>query len=452
MNIFHPAFIIASIWSIMPNFSWANDGVFHFYGIFDIAYGHQSNGLPPNANNGASIVSTIFSNASNPNVGSHAGLWSGGISQNRMGITGNVRFNNDWHGGYLLETGINIINGRFVNNSQGLVDNSGFANSAFYQSASTNGSQNGQFINREGYLSLGETHWGSLRLGRNNTLINDTAQQFDPTYASQVFGFLTSSSGFGGGSGVSETTRLNRSVKYLNQLKNIQIGLFHAQGDGSGLSDQGRANGVGLGFTSDHFKMNCAYTSQTDAIKESVATIVDRVAATVYNSKGWILGASYLVNDRLTFKMGKSHYSLSAPTHPQSTATLGSIHGFMLASSPTNYSGSDINAQLNWVGVNYTATDKVTVYSGYYRANYDGYTSTVGGGRYTATAGGVQWTSLLVNYRINDHADTYFALAHIHLDNTSKTTAITGSTKSGSTLYSPIASNQLLGLGFRYKF
>ena len=182
---------------------WANEGRLEMSEVADLTCGYQSNGLPPNANNGASIVSTVFSNSANPQVGAHTGFWSGGLSQDRLGLKGSTQLVTGWTAGFLAETGVNLLKGQLINNAQGLVNNSG-TNSATYTTTSTNGSQNGQLINREGYVHLDHGGLGTLRVGRNNTLINDAAQEFDPTAASPVFGFLTASSGFGGGRRVSE--------------------------------------------------------------------------------------------------------------------------------------------------------------------------------------------------------------------------------------------------------
>ena len=276
---------IGSLLVLGSSHLWADEAQLEIHGIADLAYGTQSNGLPPNANNGASIVSTVFANSANSQTGSHTGFWNGGISQDRIGLDGRLSLNSAWNVGFLAETGVNLLKGQLVNNAQGLVNNSG-STSATYQTTSTNGSQNGQWINREGYVFLSDADLGTLRVGRNNTLINDAAQAFDPTSASQIFGFLTASSGFGGGSGISETTRLNHSLKYIHQLGPVKVGLFHATGDNTALAKQGHSDGFGLGYTWNELKIQYAHTTQTDAIKESVSSTVGDIAATAYNSRG----------------------------------------------------------------------------------------------------------------------------------------------------------------------
>lgn len=440
---------VSSLLLLGSSHIWANESRFEIYGVADLAYGYQSNGLPPNANNGASIVSTVFSNSANPQVGAHTGFWNGGISQDRLGLKGSTPLFTGWTAGFLAETGVNLLKGQLVNNAQGLVNNSG-TNSATYQTTSTNGSQNGQLINREGYVYLDHGGLGALRVGRNNTLINDAAQEFDPTVASPIFGFLTASSGFGGGSGISETTRLNNSVKYLNQLGPVKVGAFYAKGDNTALAKQGRSFGFGLGYVWNDFKIQYAHTTQTDAIKESVSSTVGDIAATAYNNSGWLIGASYQVNSQLTFKAGSSHYTLSAPSDSQSAATLSSINGFTIAPNIVNYNGTHVSANLNWIGLNYQIRPDLTVYSGYYRANYNSYTSLVSTA-FTSTPGSINWASFLIDYQLDEAKDVYLAVANLGFNNTSTSTAITGATKASSG-YSPINSNTLVGLGFRWKF
>ena len=428
--------------------AYAADNTIEFFGVVDVAIGSQSNGLASNANNGASIVSTVFANSANPNVGATTNRWSGGISQDRLGVKGTSSFGDSWHGGYWLETGVNALTGKLVNNAQALADNASSARSLAYTSASTNGSQNGQLLNREAYGAVGHDGWGDLRVGRNNTLTNDAAQQFDPTQASQIFGYLTASSGFGGGSGISETTRLDNSLKYLNTIGNVNVGVFHAWGDGTALANQrGVANGASLGYAANHFKVQYTYSVQTDAIKESTATAGTGISATVYNSTGWLLGGSYDISPIWTLKAGTSHYTLSAPNDTDIATALTTLNGFAVSSPASSYAGSAINASLNWVGVHYKATDKITLDGGYYLASYDSYTN----GSYTATAGQVGWTSFLVDYQIDKYKDTYLAIASIDLNNSSNTSAVTGATSTAGA-YAPIANNQLVAAGFRIKF
>jgi hypothetical protein len=453
----HLVFVVLTI--LTPLSAFAEKNLFDFYGTLDLAVGHQSNGLPSNGNTGSSVVSSAYPNASNTHIGSQSGLWSGGMSQNRLGFKGSTFFSENWRAAYLLESGFNLMSGKLVNNSQSLADNvnSHKQSSLGFSTANTNGSQNGQLFNREAYASLAQDNWGVVRLGRNNTLINDIAQQSDPLQASQVFGFLTASSGFGGGSGVSETTRLNNSIKYLNQKDEFTLGLMHAWGDGTALASQGQMNGTSVVYAEEKYKLMMAYSAQSDALKEGVdpasiegSTPTIPLKTYVYNSKGWILGASYELNPAWTLKAGASSYVLSNPKYTLTTSltNTSTINGF--DTYLIYYKGSDIKAKLQWVGVNHQATEKLNLYAAYYRASFDGFTSTFTGGT-RATSGDVNWGSLLADYKIDSSKDIYFALADIHLTNTSSTSAISGAITS-KTIYSPISHNTIVATGFRYKF
>jgi predicted porin len=428
----------------------AQESLFKLYGLADVALGHQSKGLPPDANNTASIVPAVYANASNPRVGSNTGLWSGGISQNRLGIQGDMALNANWHAGYLAESGINVIKGRVISNAQGLVDNSGAASSLVYQTGSTNGSQNGQWINREGYFAIGRSDWGDVRFGRNTTLIHDSAQAFDPIAASQMFGYLTASSGFGGGSGISETTRLNQSVKYLHQYQGWKLGLFYAKGDHNGLTSTGQARGVSLGQEWGKLKVQFARMAQTQGIKESVSATPGDVSATLYDSKGWLLASSYVVTPNLTFKAGSSHYALSAPQSAAGAAGLSSVNGYLLSAAPTLYKGSDIVARLDWLGLSQHINAQWSIYTALYRANFGGYTSTTGS-TYNSTPGHVNWLSILLDHTLDASSDVYVGWSHMGLSDTTAQTAITGASKVSSG-YSPVSSNALFAIGYRIKF
>jgi len=233
---------------------------------------------------------------------------------------------------------------------------------------------------------------------------------------------------------------------------------MHAYGNGNTLASQGHMNGLSLGYAASDFKLRLAYTSQTDAIKESVdSSVASNVAATAYNTKGWLIAGSYDINQVWTIKAGNSHYQLSRPSDNLSAASIPSVNGFVLdPANFKNYQGSDIAANLAWLGLNYKPTKALGIYGGYYRANYNPYNSgstwSGSAANLATVAGQINWTSLLIDYNIDETKDSYLALANIALNSTANT-AITGAVKnSAASAYSPIASNRLIAVGLRYKF
>lgn len=425
--------LLVALNAIFANAAYAEDKVFQFYGILDIAAGYQSNGLPDNTNAGGSVIPSAYASSANPNVGSHAALWSGALSQDRIGIKGAKDLGNGFRAGYLAETGFNIVGMKLVNGAQTLVDNSGLSANG-YNVTNSSSSQDGQLINREGYASVGYGPYGDIRYGRNQTLIADTVPAVAPLQNSQVFSLLGNSSSLGGGIGVSETIRMNNSLKYLNTIGKFNVGLMHANGDGKVLTEGGQMNGYGIGFKDAGLNLQLAYSSVTNAIKEGVSTTPGALSAKVYNAKGWLLGASYDVSSEWTAVAGKSYYTLSAPSSMANLPT--SLNGFAVASVAAGLTGANTqNVGLTWLGANYKATGKLTIYSTIQQASYPAYL--------TYTDGHVNWTALMAVYNLDKDTDVYAAVANIKLSNTSSFSAIATT---------PIGSNALTGVGVRYKF
>jgi len=429
-------FAIASSLSTMAH---SDDDLFSVFGVLDIAYGSQSNGLPANNNIGGSINSSVYFSGTNPNVGPSTGLWSGGLSQDRIGIKGRKSFANGWRAGYLADTGFNIVGLKLVNADQAIVDNSG-RTAANYVSSSSNSSQNGQFFNREAYASFGYGGFGDIRLGRNQSNLNDAAGGVAPFQNSQIFSLLGSSSAFGGGVGVSEAVRLNNSIKYLNKFGDVNFSAMYAGGDGTALTNQGNMSGLGIGYQANGLNVQYAFSSVTDVVKQSQSTTAGDISAKIYNAQGWLLGAAYDINKSWNIQVGTSQYTLSAPS--DSANLPGSINGFAIAPVMVAglNSGSSQTAQLYWSGVTFKASDKWTLYGTYQQAQYPGYKN----GATVYTDGDVSWTAAMATYSYNKETDIYAAFADIRLSNTTSSSAIAGS--------KPISNNQLLGIGVRYKF
>lgn len=422
--------------AVFANTAYAEDKPFQFYGILDIAAGHQSNGLPDNTNSGSSVIPTAYVSATNSNGGSHSALWSGGLSQDRIGVKGSKGFDNGFRAGYLAETGFNIVGMKLVNGAKTLVDNSGSSNANAYNITNSSSSQDGQLINREGYVSVGRGQYGDIRYGRNQTLIADAVPAVAPLQNSQVFSLLGNSSSLGGGIGVSETIRMNNSLKYLNNIGKFNVGLMHANDDGKVLTEGGQMNGYSVGFKDAGLNVQLAYSSVTNAVKEGVSTTPGVLAAKIYNSKGWLLGTSYDISSEWTVVAGKSSYTLAAPSSTANAPT--SLNGFAVATATAGLTGATTqNVGLTWLGANYKATEKLTIYTTLQQACYSAYS--------TYTEGHVNWSALMAVYNLDKDTDVYAAVANIKLSNTSSASAISP----GATL---IGSNAVTGVGVRYKF
>lgn len=433
--------VVLAVVSAMAGAAHAEDKLFEVYGILDIAYGNQSSGLEASRYIGSSINSSTFFSTTNPNVGSHSGLWSGGLSQDRIGVKGSKSFENGLRLGYLLETGFNIVGGQLIDANHQMASNRGTSS---YSISASNSSQNGQIFNREAYGKIGYGNFGDLQIGRNQTLIADALSGTAPLQNSGIFSYTGASGAFGGGSGISETQRLDQSVKYLNKFGDFNVGLMYARGDGSALTDKGNMWGAALGYKAKGLIVRLAYSDQKDALKQGIDTTANTsydVRGVVYDAKGLMLAGSYEINAAWKVNAGYSQFTMSKPTDT-SPAVTGAYSNSVRGSF---YAGSDQKAYLTWIGADYKATDKLKISAAYHRAHYDGYCNSAScTAAQMRTDSDVDWVGLVVDYDIYKDVDIYAAAADIRISNTGASNAITGSVISSH--------NTLLAAGIRYKF
>ena len=142
-------------------------------------------------------------------------LWTpNGLSQSVVGIKmskpGPVG-STGWSLIGTVETGFNPYYGYLADAQRSQVQNNG--KSLFLQSANADSSRTGQWDNSQGFIGLSNPTYGTLTVGRVNTLSLDAINSYDPmggSYAFSPLGFSGSYAGFGD----TEAARANTAVKY----------------------------------------------------------------------------------------------------------------------------------------------------------------------------------------------------------------------------------------------
>jgi predicted porin len=209
-----PVNCFASVWTWLDStaadcpLSW---GPFTVYGTYDIGLGYNTNGAAYNAawNNGVDSFIT------NQNKGVKW-LWTpNGMSQSVIGLKMSQSLAPIGLAGWSLigtiETGFNPYYGYLADAQQSQVRENGLPLVA--KSANNDSSRTGQWDNSQGFIGVSNKTYGTLTVGRVNTLSLDAINSYDPmggSYAFSPLGFSGSFAGFGN----TEAARANTAVKY----------------------------------------------------------------------------------------------------------------------------------------------------------------------------------------------------------------------------------------------
>ena len=239
-----------------------------FYGTIDVGYADMSHGLPAS---GAFYVGpnyTIYgSKYANGNVST---LTNNALSQSSVGlkIEENIGYGLQAIG--KIETGFNPISGEISDACASLQRASGLP----YNQVDNygDGSRCGQAFNGAAYGGLSSPLYGTLTIGRQNSLVNDGMGSYDPMGGSYAFSLIGYSGTPGGGIGSTETARWDDSVKYI-----FTYGPFHAAGmytnGGQETPMVGEGYGGNVGVTYMGFSVDGFYTKENGAVNLSANSI-----------------------------------------------------------------------------------------------------------------------------------------------------------------------------------
>jgi predicted porin len=214
-----PVNCFASIWSWLdstPADCPLSYGPFTLYGTLDGGLGWESHGAGYNPawNNG---VSNIVTKQSGPHS---QWLWTpNGLSQSVVGLKMSLPipslsgspFLSGWSLIGTWELGFNPYWGYLADAQRSQVQNNGKA--LTQQNANADSSRTGQYDNSQRFIGISNPTYGTLTVGRVNTLSLDAINSYDPmggSYAFSPIGYSGSYAGFGD----TEAARVNTAVKY----------------------------------------------------------------------------------------------------------------------------------------------------------------------------------------------------------------------------------------------
>lgn len=362
-----------------------------FYGTVNIGEVYQSNGSPVDKNSGSSL--NYFAGK-----GSHGGRWtlaSNALNQSNVGFQIREPLGGGWSFVGQLETGFNPMYMTLADSVGSLANNKGVP--LAFQTANGDSSTQGTFYNSLGWAGISSDTFGTLSFGRQNTVMADMVQSYDPMGSSYAFSVLGFYGGFAGG-GDTEDRKATTSLKYRNSWGNVHAGVFGQFGGyQEGNAERGQILGnlgadfqvgpgvlsadVGGGYTRD--AVNLIFIGQSDANGRPInLTSPNQVLTAQLSDNTSVMAAAKYTLDRLTVYAGYEWTSFADPSDP--AQSFNDTGGTLICAgcdainftniNNTAFSFRDKTLQLAWTGFRYAVTDAVTVSAGYYHQQQNDYT------------------------------------------------------------------------------
>jgi predicted porin len=327
------------------------------YGVIDVGGGYETHGVPFNGDSktGVSELITKVNNGS---------LWQGvpnGLTQSNFGIKIREQiFGSNW---FLIGDNNNVTLAK--------------------QNTNADSARSTGWDNSYGYVGVSNVTFGTLTVGRQTAFSNDLNQQYDPLGRSYAFSALGYSSTFLAGTGDTETSIYNMSLKYQLTYNHIHAGALTQLG---GYDQRNNAQGAyqfDLGGEVSGLSIDAIYAYAKDAVTvtnyTSGAPTPDTLKATLANVSAGVIAAKYNWH-ALTVFGGYEYASLTSPsdlfgaTATASGQTL-TLNGGYPAVVQANAYVNPKNMQVAWLGGRYAILQNLEFNTGYYYIEQGNYTN-----------------------------------------------------------------------------
>jgi predicted porin len=389
------------------------------YGIIDVGVAYQNHGAPLSDDFYVGLDYLVSKNGRK----SVTSVAPSGLSQSKVGIKGLEPLTDDLSAVFNAEIGFNPTSGKLSDALQSLVNANGKALTA--QDTAGDGSRAGQVFNGPAYLGLSSKTFGTLLAGRQNTIMLDNVNKYDPmggSYAFSVIGY----SGATAGMGNTEDARLDNALKYNFTKDWFRAGALYQFGHNGDHGDGGSAAQFDVGadfagFSGDVFygyKDGAVGAGALSAAQYATAGVPsDSLAATVSDTTSFAGLLSYTAGP-LKFSGGYEHIEFENPEHPL-TAGFSGLGGYDFSFVNNTAYNKHKKLQVSWVGAKYSITKELSLTGAFYHYDQNSYRSTGGtnGAPVVASpcstniAGSCSGTlnaySLMADYRFSKRFDVY---------------------------------------------
>jgi predicted porin len=348
------------------------------YGALDVGGGYETHAARFNGDSKTGVMELITK------VNDAKARWQGvpsGLSQSNIGVKMTEVIAPDWLLIGDVNAGFDPFSLNFANGPKSLVDNNNVPQAN--QTANTDSARSTGFDNSRGYVGLSNKALGVLTLGRQGSLSYDVTNQYDPFAGSYAFSALGFSSTFAAGTGDTETSHYNMSIKYGVTYQGLHAGALTQLGGfeqgNNALSAYQFDVGGGLGGLS----VDAVYASAKDAVTlsnyTSGAPTPDTLKATLANVSAGLVASKYRWR-ALTVYGGYSYAQLSSPSNlfgATATTTGGTLTlngGYPAVVQANPYVNAKIQ-QVGWVGGKYKVLENLEFYTAYYYISQNNYTN-----------------------------------------------------------------------------
>jgi predicted porin len=421
------------------------------YGALDMGYAYQTHGAPLSGAVGNGLDYVMFGSATNNKAISS--LAPNGLSQSFVGVKAEESFAPGWTVLGKLESGFLPTSGELADGCASLVRQNGL-NNAQNTASKGDSSRCGQLFNQAAYIGVSNSAYGTLTVGRQNTLDLDLIAAYDPMAASYAFSLIGYSGGAGAGVGDTEAGRWDNSLKYVYQYGPVHASFMYADGGAdTGLQASGIAGGAG--GTYKGFSVDVVYTKENGAVSASSLSAAQcaglgltnpacagtkDLAATISDNAAWTVGAKYTFDlgggwkddgpgAKFTVFGGYQHVEMNNPTDPVATGAT-TIGGYVLATvNNANFNTSKV-LQTAWAGAKYELPSGWSFTGAYYHADQNSWVNSTGSCAFNNAnhaptvgikiasncSGNFDMGSFLVDYAFNKHFDVYAGVNYSVVD------------------------------------
>ncbi len=396
------------------------------YGTIDVGYAYQTNGRPL-----GSIVSDLeyspFTTTRNYTGQSISTLQANALEQSKIGI----KIEEDIGLGFAaigkLDTAFDPMSGQITDGCSSFVQNTAKPYTA--QTSNADSGRCGQAFNGVAYAGVSSSLYGTLTVGRQNTLQLDAIGQYDPmslSYALSLLGY----SGTNGGSGSTEAARWDNALKYLYTYGPLHAGVMYSNGgDDTGMYGYGISGSLGAVWKG--FSIDGVYTKENGVVNLLGAnkdTVVGApLAAAISNDEGWSVMGKYTYDfgggfkdqgPAATLTLFAGYTNLDVSNSPDAVSF--SAGGYAI-SDDNNYFTTTKNLQFEWAGAKYALRSGWSFTGAFYHVDQNAFVSdnkvcTAGGASRTDCAGTYNQGSFLVDYAFTKHFDVYAGVTYAIVD------------------------------------
>jgi predicted porin len=390
------------------------------YGTVDIGYAYQSHGVPLSSQYVGGLEYQAFTTTRNF-AGSVSTVAESGLEQSKVGLRIAQDITDDLSLVARLETGFNPLSGQLTDACASLVTNSTRPQGS--QTANADSSRCGQPFNSVLFGGVSSKQFGTLTVGRQNSLQLDQLVLADPQYLSYAFSFL-GYSGFNGGAGSTQAARWDNSVKYVYQNGPVHVAGMYSTG-GADIGLLGKAYGANVGITYSGLSVDAVYQNEKGAV--NLRSSFDNLGVNPIPTPGL---AAYMSNDTSYNLMARYTFEFANATKDKLTVFAGyshiqKAHGDYEpgVEAEGNYQvdiGININdnAEYNmeWVGARYQVMTNWNLSAAYYHITQNSWTIGLGptgnngigcSAAGLLCAGDFNEVSAVADYVFNKHYDLY---------------------------------------------